>query len=213
MQSSGRLAVFLLLIGGVAAFAALFAPAGSWLGVDAGAVGASVFTLALLATIGLFATRGHRVFPEDLSISERRAWLGLIFTTLVLSSFGRHLWALWTHGSVPGSARDLFAHGFPGRLFALIIAWAVLWHLVGRAAGGVETDERDLRLRYRADRAGDRALTLIVIAAIVVLGWSPAWLEWWLAPVVLANLLVGLLIARSLVEHAALTLAYRRARQ
>jgi hypothetical protein len=204
----------LLITGLLAAFAALFAPAAPWGGVDLGAVGAALFSLVLLAAVWLFAARGDAVFPEHMSVAERRAWIGLIFTLLVLLSFCRHLWALWKEGAIPDTPRDLLAHGFINRLVLLIIVWAVLSHLIGRAAGGVEADERDLRLRFRADRAGDWALTLIVIAAIVVLGWSPAaWLEWWLAPVVLANLLIGLLIARSLVEHAALTLAYRSGRR
>ena len=74
----------------------------------------------------------------------------------------------------------------------------------------MEADERDLRLRHRADRAGDWALTLIVINGIIVLASVPReLLSWWLAPIVLANVLIGLLIAKSLVEHVVLTLSYR----
>ena len=67
-----------------------------------------------------------------------------------------------------------------------------------------------LRLRHRADRAGDWAFTLIVITGICVLALIQAPLHaWWLSPMVLANLLIGLLIAKSLVEHVALAFAYR----
>jgi hypothetical protein len=208
------LAVILLLGGGAAAFAALFAPAAPWGGVDLGAVGASVFVLTLFLSIWLFAVHGDAVFPDDMSICERRAWVGLIFTSLILLSLGRHLWALWAGGSIPEHPTQVFTPGFVNRLVTLIIAWAVISHLIGRAAGGVESDERDLRLRLRAGRAGDWSLTLLVVAAIVVLGWSPrSWLEWWLAPVILANLLIGLLSVRSLVEHLVLTTAYRSGRQ
>jgi hypothetical protein len=82
--------------------------------------------------------------------------------------------------------------------------------LISRAAGGIEADERDLRVRHRADRVGDWAFTLIVIAGIAVLASIPASsLEWWLAPIVLANVLVGLLIVKSFVEHVALAYTYR----
>jgi hypothetical protein len=37
-------------------------------------------------------------------------------------------------------------------------------------------------------------------------------LTWWLSPIVLANVLIGLLIAKTLVEHLALTLQYRAGR-
>ncbi len=92
----------------------------------------------------------------------------------------------------------------------LAIAWGVLAHLIGRRDGGIETDERDLQLRHRADRAGDWAFTLIVIGGIVVLASVPReLLGWWLAPIVLANVLIGLLITKSLVEHVVLAFSYR----
>ena len=161
-------------------------------------------------SIWLFAARGEQVFPEVMSVAERRAWVGLVFTTIVLLSFARHFWAMSTHGQAPQTPDALFARHFVERLMPLIIAWAVISHLIGSRAGGVEIDERDLRLRHRADRVSDWAFTLIVIACIVVLALLPAeLLAWWLAPIVLANLLIGLLIARSLVGHVALTLAYR----
>jgi hypothetical protein len=92
----------------------------------------------------------------------------------------------------------------------LIVAWSVISHLIGRRSGGVETDERDLRARHRANRVGDWAFTLIVIGCITVLASvSASSLEWLLAPIVLANVLIGLLIVKSFVEHVALAYTYR----
>jgi hypothetical protein len=178
--------------------------------VDIGATGVSLFVGALGVMIWLFATRGDTVFPEDMSIAERRAWVGLFFIGAVLLSFSRHLWALWAHDIVPEGPAEFLRHEFVHRLVVLIVVWSVISHLISRAAGGVEADERDLRVRHRADRVGDWAFTLIVIAGIAVLASVPASsLEWWLAPIVLANVLVGLLIVKSFVEHVALAYTYR----
>ena len=47
---------------------------------------------------------------------------------------------------------------------------------------------------------------------VVLAAFPAAQLAWWLSPIVLANVLIGLLIAKSLVEYLALTLQYRAAR-
>ena len=212
MWPARRLAKTLLLVGGFAALAALFAPAAPWGAVDLGATGAAVFMMSLAVAIWLFTVRGDSIFPDETSLAERRAWLGLVFVTVVLLSYTRQLWALSQGGQVPHGIEALFAHHFMQRLVTLVIAWSLLSYLLGRNAG-IEADERDLRLQRRADRAGDWALTLIVIGCVVVLAVVPAArLAWWLSPIVLANVLIGLLIARSLVEHFALTLQYRAAR-
>jgi hypothetical protein len=210
MRSSGRLASILLFIGGLGAFAALFGPAQDWGGVDLGATGASVFMLSLIAAIVLFSVRGDQVFPEHMSIAERRAWVGLVFIAIILAAFVRELYVLSAHAVIPEGVNDLFARRFIERYVVLAVVWGVLSHLIGRRETGVQTDERDLRLRHRADRAGDWALTLLVINAIIVLASVPReLLSWWLAPIVLANVLIGLLIAKALVEHVVLTLSYR----
>jgi hypothetical protein len=213
MWSARRLAKIVLLVGGLAALAALFGPAEPWGPVDLGATGASVFMLCVAAMLWLFATRAETIFPEDFSIGERRAWVGLVFGGIVLVVYAHQLWALRHGGAAPETVDALFSHRFIQRLIVLLIVWSVLSHLVGRNAGVIHTDERDLRMQGRADRAGDWALTLIVIACVAVLASVPAaQLAWWLSPIVLANVLIGLLIAKSLVEYLALTLQYRAAR-
>lgn len=208
MRSARRLAWVLLATGGPAASVALLGP--RWHGMDLGATGAAVFVVCAILSIGLFATRSHEVFPEHMSIAERRTWVGLVFLTLVLAGFAREMLVLSGHGNFPEHVHDLFAPAFMERYVVLAIAWGVIAHLVERGDGGLEGDERDLHLRHRADRAGDWAFTLIVIAGILVLAWVPReLLSWWLAPRVLANVLIGLLITKSLVEHAVLACSYR----
>lgn len=206
---AGR-AWILLGIGVLAAIAALFGPAGPWGGVDIGATGGAVFMFTLGGAIWLFASAGEQVFPEHMSIAERRAWVGLVFLSIVLAAFAREMWVLSGRADIPEHIDDLFARRFIERYLLIAIVWGVITHLIGRRVGGLEADERDLRLRHRADRAGDWALTLIVIAGIAMLASVPrALLSWWLAPIVLANVLAGMLIAKSLVEHVVLAHAYR----
>ena len=210
MRAAQRLAWVLLIFGSAAAAAAILGPSERWGGVDIGATGAAAFMLSLIAGIALFATRGEQVFPEYMSVSERRAWVGLAFMAVILASYFHEMWVLSGRGDLPDGIRDLFTNRFMQKLLIPIIAWSLISHLIGSRARGVESDERDLRLRHRADRAGDWAFTLIVIAGICVLALIPApLLAWWLSPIVLANLLIGLLIAKALVEHVALAFAYR----
>lgn len=210
MNSSRRLAWALLSFGIVAAIAALFSPAERWGGIDIGAMGASLFVGAMLCGIWLFVARGETVFPDDMSIAERRAWVGFVFIGIILLSFSRHLWMLWANEIVPATHDQFAGPRFIQRLVLLVIVWSVISHLIGRSAGGIEADERDLRLRHRADRVGDGAFTLIVIGCIAALAFLPATqLDWWLEPIVLANVLIGLLIVKSFVEHVALTTSYR----
>ncbi len=209
-MNAARLTWLLLAVAFLAVGLALFGPGERWGGVDLGATGAGVFVLCVVAAVALFTRKSQEVFPEHMSLSERRAWIGLVFLVIILTTFTTEMLALSGHAVIPESIRDLFAQRFIQRYVLLAIAWALISHLIGRGAGGIELDERDLQLRHRAGRAADWALTLIVIAGIVVLASVPRQqLSWWLAPIVLANLLIGLLIAKSLVEHVALAIAYR----
>ena len=212
MRVVGSGASILLALGILSAIAALFGPETRWYGVDLGATGAALFVLTLGAAIALFAMRGEQVFPEHTSITERRAWVGLSFLVFILAAFIREMVMLSGHAEIPERLDDLLSHRFVQRYIVLAIVWSVISYLIGRRVGGVEADERDLRMQRRADRAGDLALTLIVIGGIVVLASVPQeMLSWWLAPIVLANVLIGLLVAKLLVEHAVLVFSYRRA--
>ena len=214
MWSVRRQVAVLLVVGVVAGFAALFGPAERWGGLDIGATGSALFALVLMAGIVLLTRRGNEVFPEDSSVAEQRSWIGILFIAFVLLSFLRFMWAMSHQPVPPRTLDDLYAKHFMQHLFGLLLAWQVMSYLIGRHAGAVQLDERDLRLQHSASRAGDLALTVIIIGCVCMLALTPAsMLTWWLAPIVLANLLIGLLIARSLVEHLVLAFAYFAARR
>jgi uncharacterized membrane protein len=213
MSSAQRQAAVLAGIALVTGLAALFGPAERWGGVDIGATGSALFGLTLVTSVIFFARRPE-VFPDNASVAEQRAWIGLLFIGFVLLSFLRFMGAVSHQPEAPRTINDLYALHFLQHLFSLLVAWQLISHLVGRHAGTIQLDERDLRLQHAAHRAGDWMLTVVLVACICALALLPAsLLEWWLAPIVLANLLIGLLIGRSLVEHLVLTLAYWAARR
>jgi hypothetical protein len=214
MWSARRQASVLLAIGVAAGLATLFGSSERVAGVDLGATGASLFMLSLIAAVVLFALRAQEIFPEDASVAEQRAWIGALFIGFVLLDYLRFMWAIWQLPDPPPTLDTVYALQFLRRLFVLIVVWEVLSYLIGRRAGEVQTDERDLRLKNVSARAGDWSLTVIIVGCVCVLALTPApLLAWWLSPIVLANVLIGLLIARSLVEHVVLTIAYFAARR
>lgn len=211
VRGRGQVLVVLAVVGCIGS---LFGADERWLGVDLGATGASVFYLSLVGLLVLMSTRPHEVFPESWSLAERRAWVGLAITAIIVVAFGRFLWALSQMEIVPHRLHDLPAYRIMSFIIVLGIAWGVAAHVLGRGSGPVEQDERDLRLRYDADRAGDWALSLTLIGCVVLLAnVSPPDIAWWLQPLVLANVLIEVMMAKLLVEHAALVAMYARARR
>ena len=215
MFSISRLAWILLVLALVGAVAGLFGLDERVWGFDLGATGTVVFGFALWVGAWLFARHPDAIFPPEWSIAERRAWAGLLFLTLVLLNFVRFLVAIAHLDVPPVSMGELPSRHFMWNLFVLLIAWAVVADaLRGPKTELVERDERDLRIQRLAHRAGDWALTLVVIAVVLLLAFVPAErLAWWLMPLIAANLLIGLLIGRSFVEHASLVVLYVRERR
>ena len=158
----------------------------------------------------LFAQFPDRIFSPDWSIAERRAWAALVFTLLIFLAYLRFMLHLASMSAVPVTLGDLPGDHFVWNLAVLFIGWAVVSATIrGRVPDVIEADERDQRLRRAADRAGDWALTIIVIWCVGLLIGQPAErLAWWLAPMIAANVLIGILIAKSLVEHAYLVARY-----
>jgi hypothetical protein len=214
MSTAGRLWQVLMGLAALAALATLFGPADRWWGVDIGATGASLFFLSVAGLITLLALRGNEVFPEDWSLMERRSWLGLLATTLVLLTFAKFIWILAQVDPVPTRIADLPGRQLIHLLVTMTIAWGISARLLGRGAGPITEDERDLRLRLAADGAGDLALSLAIVGSVVLLVALPAeHLAWWLNPLVLGNVLIASLIARSLIENLAMVALYARARR
>jgi hypothetical protein len=169
-----------------------------------GATGAGVFHLILVGLVVMIAWRPREVFPEEWSIAEIRVWVGLVFGLLLLG-FCKLLTTLTALDAVPLSIRDVPARRFISLLGALLFFYVVVIAMLARR-GGVQLDERDLRMRCAADQTGDLALALAVVSGAIVLIATPReLLAWWLEPVILANVLIGLLIFRSFVEQSVLT--------
>jgi len=214
MWSAARLWQVLVVMAAMAALATLFGPADRWWGVDIGATGASLFFLSVAGLITLLALRANEVFPEDWSLTERRSWVGLLVTALILVTFAKFIWVLAQVDPVPTRIGDLPGRQLYNLVVTMVIAWAICAHLLARGAGPVVEDERDLRLRIAADGAGDLALSLAIVGCVVLLATlPPTHLAWWLNPLVLGNVLIALLIARSLIENLAMVTLYARARR
>lgn len=205
-----RLAWMLLIVGLVGALAGLFGPHERVWGIDLGATGTVVFGFTLWVGAWLFARYPDAIFPPEWSIAERRAWAGLLFLTLILVNFVKFMITISYLDSPPVSIGDLPSRHFMWNLFVLLIAWVVVADaLRGPRTELVEVDERDLRMQRFADRAGDWALSLVVIGAVLLLAFLPAErLSWWLMPLIAANVLIGLMIWRSFIEHAFLVARY-----
>jgi hypothetical protein len=123
--------------------------------VDTGATGAAVFYLCLVALLGLMALKGSDAFPETWSLAERRAWVGMGFSASssgLLQNFSAPSRSSRNRAdpAIRVPARDLVSF-----IIVMAIAWGMAGHVLGRGAGPVEHDERDLRLRFQADRIGD----------------------------------------------------------
>ena len=210
MRSISRWAWMLLILALVSAAAGLFGLDERVWGLDLGATGTVVFGFTLWSGAWLFARHPDAIFRPEWSIAERRAWAGLLFLTLILMNFVKFMIAISYLESPPVSLGQLPSRHFMWNLFVLLIAWAVVANaLRGQHSDPVEVDERDLRMRRFADRGGDWTLTLVVIAVVGLLVFVPAErLAWWLMPLIAANVLIGLLFARSFVEHALLVARY-----
>src|SRR5688572_23473873 len=121
MWSAARLWQVLVVMAAMAALATLFGPADRWWGVDIGATGASLFFLSVAGLITLLALRANEVFPEDWSLTERRSWVGLLVTALILVTFAKFIWVLAQVDPVPTRIRDL-----PGRqLYNLVVTMVI----------------------------------------------------------------------------------------
>lgn len=187
-----------------------FGPQERWWGLHISSLGATIFGFALWLGAGLFAAYPERILPPAWSIAERRAWAGLFFVLLIFFAYLRFMGTLAGLREVPDTIGELPGDHFVWNLGVLLIAWAVVSStLRGRGTDVIESDERDLRLRRAADRVGDWVMTILIASCIgLLVAQPPARLAWWLTPMIAANALVGLLIAKTLAEHVYLVSRY-----
>jgi hypothetical protein len=210
MAAVSRLAWGVLVLALLGALTNLFAPQVHVWGMNVGSLGATVFGFTLWIGAWLFAQYPDRIFSPDWSIAERRAWAALVFILLIFLSWLRFMWHLASLPEPPAELDEIPGDHFVWNLTVLLIAWAVVSSTIrGREKDVIEADERDLRLRRSADQVGDWALTIMVIWCVGLLVRQPAGhLTWFLAPLIAANVLIGILIAKSLVEHVYLVARY-----
>jgi hypothetical protein len=205
-----RLAWGVLALALTGALACLFAPDQNVWGLNLGSLGATVFGFTLWVGAWLFARYPERIFAAAWSIAERRAWTAVVFVLLIFIAYLRFMWSVAGMPEVPATFGDLPSQHFIANLVVLFIAWAVVSSAIrGKEPDVIEADERDRRLRSSADHIGDWALTILICWCAGLLAFQPAErLTWWLAPLIAANVLIGILIVKTLIEHAYLVGRY-----
>ena len=193
--------------------AGMFLGGEGWLGIDFGPVGASVLYGALWVLVIHLARYAGQVFPEEWSPAEKQAWVALVFVALVSFNMINLLAALPSLGAAADQLRNSATRALWTNLGMLILGWIVVSGILRKQdAGSVERDERDLRIAHRAARIADGVMTLFIILLVVALAALPEQSRTWLRPLIAANVLIALLVVRTLVENIYTVLRYRRER-
>ena len=140
----------MVVVGGLAARAALFGPAEPWWWSGYRRDGRLAVRLCAWASCLAVRDAWRRCFPRTWSIAERRAWVGRFFIGAVLLSFPPPLGAVGAQQTSPKVPTDFLRREFVQRLIVLIVVWSVISHLIGRAGlVASRADERDFRVRRR----------------------------------------------------------------
>ena len=193
--------------------AGMFLGREGWLGIDFGPVGATVLYAALWVFVFHLARYAGQVFPEEWAPAEKQAWVALVFVALVSFNMINLLAALPDLGAAADELRNSATRPLWINLGILMVGWIVIAGILRKQdAGGVERDERDLRIAHQAARIADGVMMLFIICLVVALVALPEQSRTWLRPLIAANVLIALLIARTLVENIYTVLRYRRER-
>lgn len=193
--------------------AGMFLGGEGWLGIDFGPVGAALLYAALWLFVIHLAKYAGEVFPEEWSPAEKQAWVALVFVSLISFHMMNLLAALPDLGADSDRLRNSATRPLWTNLGLLIFGWIVVASMLRKQdAGNVGLDERDLRIAHTASRFADGAMTLLIIWLVVTLVALPEYSRSWLRPLIAANVLIALLIARTLVENIYTVLRYRRER-
>jgi len=193
--------------------AGMFLGGEGWLGIDFGPVGAAVLYAALWVFVVHLAKYGGEVFPEEWSPAEKQAWVALVFVALIGFHMLNLLAALPELGTEADRLRNSATRPLWTNFGLLIFGWIVVASILRKQDGGnVGLDERDLRIAHRASRFADGAMVLLIIWLVVTLVALPEYSRTWLRPLIAANVLISLLIARALADNIYTVLRYRRER-
>lgn len=211
-----RLDLSIVVLTILALLTALLAPGGRWPGgMDLGAIGASTYAFCVALLVIRVTLYQDRIFPAEWSIAERRGWSALFFGALILFSFAQFLWSEARSSMPPMTLHEFMFRHFGWNLGVLGFSALVVHRTLGaRGSEMLELDERDLRIRHAADRAGNGLLTGTLLACVALLVALPYdTLAWWLAPLIAAHVLIGVLICKSIAENAWIVAAYARERR
>lgn len=193
--------------------AGMFLGPDGWFGIDIGPVGAAVLYAVLWLFVIHLAKHAGEVFPEHWSPAEKHSWVALVFLALITLHVGNLLLALPGLGEVAEHARNPASRALWANLGLLIFGWIVIGTMLRKQdAGGVQLDERDLRIQHRAARVADGWMSLLIVWMVVALFAMPEQSRNWLRPMIVANALIALLIARALIESIYTVWRYRRER-
>lgn len=183
---------------------ALLASDGRSIGLYAGCVAALVICVA----------RTHDdLFPAACSTPERRGWSGVYFGVLILLSFA-HL--LWLELRDPGPAFSWQARlfeRFGWNLVMLLLAACVVHHLLGARRATGDRGECESRIAHEGAVVANTLLVLVMLALVVMLALYPDVAGEWLQPRFVANVLIALLIVRTLAEQITIVARHRRLRR
>ena len=204
-----RLSQALLAVAALGAAGMFLGPDG-WLGIDIGPVGAAVLYGAIWLFVVHLAKFAGEVFPENWSPAERQSWVALVFVVLIALHVVNMLLALPGLGAAADQASNPATRALWSNLGLLIFAWIVIGtQLRKHERGGVQVDERDLRIQHRATRVANVAMSLLIVWVIVALFFLQEQSRAWLRPMIVANALIALLIMRTLVENIYAVWRYR----
>lgn len=193
--------------------AGMFLGPDGWFGIDIGAIGAAVLYGAMWLFVILQARFGGEVFPEHWSPAEKKSWVALVFTALVTLHVANMLLSLPGLGAAADQLRNPATRVLWVNIGILVVGWIVIGtQLRKHEGGGVQLDERDLRIQHGASRVADGAMTLLIVCMILALFALPEQSRTWLRPLIVANALIALLITRALVENIHAVWRYRRER-
>lgn len=192
---------WLLSLAALGAAGMFLAPDG-WLGIDVGPVGSAVLYAALWLFVIHLSRHSDAVFPADAPLAERQAWVAMGFVGLiVLPSLGAELDQISNSASRP----------FGINLGMLVFGWILVAGVVrSQNPDPVELDERDLRIQHAAGRVANGLMAMLILGVVVALAIAPQVFEAWMRPLIVANLLIGLLIAKTLTENVFTVVRYWR---
>lgn len=212
MPSVSRRFQATLVIAALAGLGMLLAP-GRWFGLDAGAIGGGLLYGVLWLSVILLARNPESAFPDEASYAERRAWVELIFVTLIAIHFANFIIESPHLGADADSIVNAASRRFGIHLGTLMVGWVVVLQILrSNNAQCLELDERDLRVHHAASNTANGLMITLIIGIIATLVLLPDVSRDWTRPMMIANVLIGLLLARSLAESLLLVLRYRRAR-